>query len=60
MSNDAFWAELAKASTRDLRCLQLKLTYIGTQRKPISSIAFTTCFHLLRMEWFEPVSVRMP
>jgi hypothetical protein len=52
---DTYLSGLTAASERDLRALQVKWTYVGTQRKPLPSLVFTTCFHLLRMDWFEPL-----
>ncbi len=52
------WTELDRASARDLRTLQMKLTYVGPQLKPVPSVAFTSFFHVLRTEWFD--STRSP
>lgn len=43
---------LAEGSARDLRNLQIKLTYLGTQKKPVPTNVFTTYFHKIDMDWF--------
>jgi hypothetical protein len=43
---------LAAAATTDLRPLQIKLTYVGTQKKPVPTVAFGTFHHVLVMDWF--------
>jgi len=49
----------------ELRTLQAKLTYIGTQTKPIPTVAFTSYFHVLDMDrfklsdWREYITVTM-
>lgn len=37
-----------------LRTLQVKLTYVGTQDKPIPTVAFTSSFNTVDMEKFKP------
>lgn len=46
---------LHRGTPRDLRTLQIKLTYVGNQHKPLPSIVITTFYHLVRMEWFFPL-----
>lgn len=43
---------LASATATDLRPLQIKLTYVGPQTKSVPSIAFTTFYHVLDLDWF--------
>lgn len=45
-------SRLAQGTARDLRTLQVKLTYVGSQTKAIPTVAFTTFHHLLQVEWF--------
>ena len=45
-------SRLAQGTARDLRTLQVKLTYVGPQTKAIPTVAFTTFHHLLQPEWF--------
>lgn len=45
-------ARLVEGTGRDLRTLQIKLTFVGTQTKAIPTVAFTTFHHLLQLEWF--------
>jgi hypothetical protein len=37
-----------------LRTLQVKLTYVGAQKKPIPTVAFTSSFNTVDMEKFKP------
>jgi hypothetical protein len=46
---------LSQATARDLRTLQIKFTYVGSQPKPLPSVVFTSFYHLARMEWFLPL-----
>lgn len=46
---------LSQGTARDLRTLQIKFTYVGTQHKPLSSVVFTSFYHLVQMEWFLPL-----
>ena len=46
---------LSHATARDLRNLQVKLTYVGTQTKPIPTVVFTTFYHNIHMDWFLPL-----
>lgn len=46
---------LAGGTARDLRTLQVKLTHVGMQSKPVPSVVFTTFYHIVRMEWFVPL-----
>jgi hypothetical protein len=46
---------LLQATGTDLRSLQVKLTYLGAQTKPVPSVVFTTFHHLIRMDWFVPL-----
>ncbi|SRR5579883_2333445 len=48
-------ARLAQGTGRDLRNLQVKLTYVGEQTKAIPTIAFTSFHHLIQMDWFRPL-----
>lgn len=43
---------LASGEPRDLRTLQGKLTFVGSQKKSVPSLVFTTFYHLARMDWF--------
>jgi hypothetical protein len=43
---------LARGMGTDLRKLQIKLTYVGSQTKPVPTVAFTTFYHIIRMDWF--------
>lgn|SRR5262249_4685817 len=45
---------LASGEPRDLRTLQGKLTFVGSQKKSVPSLVFTTFHHLARMDWFLP------
>lgn len=46
---------LKEGTGRDLHTLQVKLTYVGSQLKGRASVAFTTFYHLLQMDWFLPL-----
>jgi hypothetical protein len=46
---------LSQGSPRDLRPLQIKLTYVGIQTKAAPSVVFTTFYHLVQMQWFLPL-----
>lgn len=46
--------KLTQGEGRDLHNLQVKLTHVGAQLKGRPSAAFTTFYHLLRMDWFVP------
>jgi hypothetical protein len=46
---------LGQGTARDLRTLQIKITYIGSQTKPIPTVVFTTIYHLMQMDWFLPL-----
>jgi hypothetical protein len=46
---------LVEGTPRDLRTLQVKLTHIGTQRKPVAAVIFTTFYHIARLDWFQPL-----
>ncbi|MBM3149180.1 MAG: hypothetical protein FJ008_01990 [Chloroflexi bacterium] len=39
---------------QQLQTLQVKLTYVGSQKKPIPTVAFTSHFNVLDMEKFRP------
>ncbi len=43
---------LAAGTATDLRPLQVKLTYIGPQTKPIPTVVFTTFYHVPVLDWF--------
>ena len=43
---------LASATPTDLRPLQIRLKFVGTQKKSVPAVAFTTFHHLLVPEWF--------
>jgi hypothetical protein len=49
---------LTEGGGRDLQTLQVKLTYVDSQLKGRTSVAFTTFYHVLRMQWF--LSLRRP
>jgi hypothetical protein len=49
--SDAFGA-LAKGDASDLKNLQIKLTYVGSQKKPVPSVVIMTTHHLAVMDWF--------
>lgn len=49
------WTKLASATERDVWTAQVKLTFVGTQSKPVPSLAFTTFHHMLDMSWFLPL-----
>lgn len=51
---DAF----AQQTARDLRGLQIKMTYVGTQRKAVPSVVFSTFYQLVNLESF--ASLRRP
>ena len=46
---------LRQGTPRDLRTLQVKLTYVGPQNKPRHTVVFTTFHHLMQMAWFLPL-----
>lgn len=46
---------LTRGEGRDLHNLQVKLTHVGARLKGRPSAAFTTFYHLLRMDWFAPL-----
>jgi hypothetical protein len=46
---------LKQGTPRDLRTLQVKLTYVGPQTKPRPTVVFTTFHHLMQMAWFLPM-----
>jgi hypothetical protein len=46
---------LAHGTARDLRTLQFKITYVGSQSKPVPTIVFTSFYHLVQMDWFLPL-----
>ena len=46
---------LSQGTPRDLRTLQVKLTYVGVQTKAVPSVVFTTFYHLVQMAWFLPL-----
>lgn len=46
---------LAQGTARDLRSLQIKLTYVGPQGKPLPTVVFTTFYHLIQLHWFLPL-----
>jgi hypothetical protein len=46
---------LREGAGRDLHPLQVKLTYVGAQLKSVPSLAFTTFYHRLDMQWFVPL-----
>ena len=43
---------LALASARDLRSLQIKLTFVGPHKAPLPSVVFSSCYHLVDLGWF--------
>lgn len=43
---------LASASARDLRSLQIKLTFVGPHKAPLPSVVFSSCYHLVDLDWF--------
>jgi hypothetical protein len=43
---------LSGGEARDLRTLQGRLTFVGSQKKSVPSLVFTTFHHLARMDWF--------
>ncbi|WP_437674849.1 hypothetical protein [Sorangium sp. So ce131] len=45
-------AALASGDERDLRSLQIKLTYVGSQKKPVPSVVIMTTHHLAVLDWF--------
>ncbi len=49
---------LAAGTATDLRPLQVKLTYIGPQTKPIPTVILTTFYHVPVLDWF--VGLRTP
>jgi hypothetical protein len=46
---------LKQSSPRDLRTLQIKLTFVGTQHKPLPSVVFNSFHHIVNLEWFIPM-----
>jgi hypothetical protein len=42
----------ATATPTDLRPLQVKVTYVGVQSKPLPTVVFSTFHHLIAMDWF--------
>ena len=46
---------LTQGTAKDLRTLQVKLTYVGPQTKPVPTVVFTTFHHIIRMDWFLPL-----
>lgn len=44
--------QLASSSATDVRGLQVKLSYLGTQKKSVPSIALSTIHHLVDMDQF--------
>ncbi|WP_125612936.1 hypothetical protein [Specibacter cremeus] len=46
---------LGPASPRDVRALQVKLTHVGAQKKPVPSVVFASYHHLVDMAWFVPL-----
>jgi hypothetical protein len=49
---------LAAGTVTDLRPLQVKLTYVGPQTKPVPTVVFTTFYHIPVLDWF--VGLRTP
>ncbi len=47
--------EFAALTVDELLHLQAKLTYIGRQTEPITTVAFSTLTHLIDMEAFKPL-----
>jgi hypothetical protein len=47
--------KLRQGTGRDLHPLQIKLTWVGAQLKGVSSVAFTTFYHRLDLQWFVPL-----
>ena len=46
---------LYQGTARDLRTMQVKLTYVGPQTKPVPTVVLNTFYHLIRMDWFSPL-----
>jgi len=51
---DMGFAEFEEFNLEQLRTLQVKLTYVGPQRRPIHTVAFTSDLNVLDMERFRP------
>jgi hypothetical protein len=51
---------LKSGEPRDLRTLQGKLTLVGSQKKSVPSLVFTTFHHIARMDWFPPTKAGGP
>lgn len=48
------YSDFQTMSLDELKTLQVKLTYVGIQTRPISSLAFTSPFHALNLAAFVP------
>lgn len=50
----ATFDEFQSFDLQDLRTLQVKLTFVGTQEKPVPSVVFTSFYNVLDLERFKP------